>query len=296
MCFFSLYCPFSYFGHLQKWGRVLPGATFARLSLSCFVWVPGITLVTSTVLLQSPTTERNTFSSSGFHQTHKALKLYLWVQSYRLGIVSCVVGDNVSSLETSIFRLDVKFTKINFCCILRPSISIKHEGEERKKQTMIHRSEMYFCKTCQEKKNKVFLFIHFFPWANAAGCLERSWSFHPWRYSESIWTCPGQLALSHPTWAGGLEQMTSKDTLQLWPLCDSVNNRHNLNLIEIKGNDCFFFSIYTGLWILLYWKYVQLTLAFCCVFASLLLSFLRYQISECHKNDLLTIFLNQLKL
>ena len=69
--FFSPSLSFSLFWPLfPKWGRVLPGAMFAQLSLSCFIQVTGITLVTSTVILRCPTTERNSLSSSGFHQSH----------------------------------------------------------------------------------------------------------------------------------------------------------------------------------------------------------------------------------
>lgn len=94
--FFSLHCPSPYFGHLKKWGRLLLDVVFSQLFLSCFIWVRGITLVTSTVLKQSPTTERNSFSSSGFHQSHT------WCPEAVFVIPEpqtqyCVVGLNVPS-------------------------------------------------------------------------------------------------------------------------------------------------------------------------------------------------------
>lgn len=102
VCVFSLNCPFPYFGHLEKWGRVLPRALFAQLSLSCFIWVPGITLVTSTVLLQSPTTERNTINISGFHQTH--IKPWICICGSRVTdkVLFCVVWDSVLWKQVSL--------------------------------------------------------------------------------------------------------------------------------------------------------------------------------------------------
>lgn len=70
--------------------------------------------------------------------------------------------------------------------------------------------------------------ILFFLWAwssTDAGCLEKLWHLHPWRYSKGVWTWSWSTA-----WAGQLDLMT----FQLQPVCDlSSTITEQINVFSI---------------------------------------------------------------